>query len=840
MFSEKIKNKVIEAYEKNMAAYPKKKEEVECFIRGKAWEEQLCIQYLYAFMTVNDIVSYEVEYIAHYVEASLEMLEHVSYALDVPEELFLTYVLPYRVNNEHIDDSRKMLYEHLLPRVSGKSMLKACLEVNYWCYERATYIPADDRTLSPSAMMKKAKGRCGEESTFTVSALRSVGIPARQCYSPRWAHCDDNHAWVEVWVDGCWHYMGACEPEPVLDKGWFTAAASKAMLVHSKAYANEESGLVSQAESAYSTPVYTLINSTSMYGAVQTLKVRVLENQMPKEHVLVQFQLINYSELYSIYEGYTDKEGMVTFTTGLGDLCIYIENNGKSILKKVDMRREWNITIDLKDAKEIEKWNDCVLDMDFIPPKEYVASSLREADWNLHEKRLAACEALRETIEAGFDQEQKGNIYTHYYMLAKGNKKEVASFLSCGNAEESEKMDLLSTLREKDFVDITCETLMDALNCAKPYQNHYPRDIYKNYILAPRIHNEMLMPVRSKIVQWLKEQKIKLNIGQQVWRYLKDRVHIISDYGAAIETANSFGALFYGMCDRASFPIVFVALCRSVGIPARLNPMTLEPEYGIWQRNTVVFLSPDKTKKEENETNSVTVTFVTENKKSAVYSTQFSLGVWKNGNYHTLQLYGMEVSGEKKVDLEPGEYRLITSVRQIDGSVSARISYFSLKEDRVLVLSMREDRTKEKIKRVQLSDVTVKYGETIGKVSDFWKEYPGLLIVADPGKEPTEHLFQELLEWKEKYKKQEIGIVILLKELSNNETLRKVERELPNTKIVQWMDEKEIYQLHRDMQVGDERLPFAVAIDKNGFGLYAFANYNIRTAQTMYHIIEIS
>ena len=87
------------------------------------------------------------------------------------------------------------------------------------------------------------------------------------------------------------------------------------------------------------------------------------------------------------------------------------------------------------------------------------------------------------------------------------------------------------------------------------------------------------------------------------------------------------------------------------------------------------------------------------------------------------------------------------------------------------------------------------------------------MIVADPGKEPTEHLFQELLEWKEKYQKQEIGIVILLKELSNNETLRKV---------------------------GDERLPFAVAIDKNGFGLYAFANYNIRTAQTMYHIIEIS
>ena len=63
-----------------------------------------------------------------------------------------------------------------------------------------------------------ARGRCGEESTLAVSAMRSVGIPARQCYVPRWAHCDDNHAWVEVWADGDWHYLGACEPEPVLDK----------------------------------------------------------------------------------------------------------------------------------------------------------------------------------------------------------------------------------------------------------------------------------------------------------------------------------------------------------------------------------------------------------------------------------------------------------------------------------------------------------------------------------------------------------------------------------------------------------------------------------------------
>lgn len=58
-----------------------------------------------------------------------------------------------------------------------------------------------------------------------VAALRTVGIPARQVYTPRWAHTDDNHAWVEAWADGQWYYLGACEPEPELNVAWFSSTA---------------------------------------------------------------------------------------------------------------------------------------------------------------------------------------------------------------------------------------------------------------------------------------------------------------------------------------------------------------------------------------------------------------------------------------------------------------------------------------------------------------------------------------------------------------------------------------------------------------------------------------
>lgn len=861
-----------------MASYPKKKEEVEAFLRKKSPEEQLCLQYLYAFMTVNDIVSYEVEWIARYVEASLSMRKEVAYASQVPEELFLTYVLQYRVNNEHVDASRQTLYEILLPRIREKGMRDAALEVNYWCYERATYIPSDDRTLAPSAIMKKAKGRCGEESTFTVSAMRSVGIPARQCYSPRWAHCDDNHAWVEIWVDGAWHYLGACEPEPVLDKGWFTAAASKAMLVHAKAHATLESGLVASEEAAYSTPVYTLLNSTPTYGETRTFVVQILEHGIPQEQVRVQFQLVNYSELYPIYESRTDKEGKVRFVTGMGDLCIYVEKEGKILLKKADMRREETMTLDLKDAVSVEELEGRTDDFDLVPPTEHVAAVQREADWEAHEKRLAICDTLREQVEAGFAVEE-GDAPSHYRALAKGNREEIDAFFSWEGAGREEKLAVLSTLREKDLVDITCETLQDYVIGSRPYEGRYPREDYISYILAPRISNEMIVPARSGIQSWLKERHIAFETGRQVWEYLKKQISIMPDYGAAVEAANSFKALAYGMCDAASFPIVFVSVCRSAGIPARLNPVTKEPEYGIKKNEAVVFVPLKETdggeknssaknqtfgstgredgedtktdilqkddekagiSQEAGEKQTVRLTLVNEEKRTAVYSIQFSLGVWKEDAYRTLDLYGVEVRGEETLSLEPGQYRLLTSVRQIDGSVSARLHYFSLYQDKTVALSMREDKTKEKIKRVPLSDVTVKQGDGTEKLSRLWKKYPGLLIVADPGKEPTEHLLQEILECREQYREKGVGIAILLKEKSRNETLQKVIKELPDTKIFEWEEEKEIYRLHVDMQVGDERLPFAVALDKEGRGLFAFANYNIRTAQTMYHILEVA
>jgi hypothetical protein len=123
--------------------------------------------------------------------------------------------------------------------------------------------------------MTRGLGRCEEEMIFFVCAARSVGIPARPCYTPWWTASDDNHAWVEAWAGDGWHYLGACEPEAELDRAWFTGPARRAGLVLSVAYGEAISGYRSSATEVYARGRgATLVNSTGVYTMAGRVAVR--------------------------------------------------------------------------------------------------------------------------------------------------------------------------------------------------------------------------------------------------------------------------------------------------------------------------------------------------------------------------------------------------------------------------------------------------------------------------------------------------------------------------------------------------------------------------------------
>ena len=850
-----LTEKIEKQYEEWMTCCPQKKQEIDAWIAKADKDEAVCMKFLYAYMHPCDIISYEVEAIASYVKATLEMYRNIPYAKQVPPELFFTYVLSVRVNNEDLDQSRAWIYEQLADRVKDKkTMTEAALEVNYWCYEKATYIPSDGRTLAPFGMCRSARGRCGEESTLAVSAMRSVGIPARQCYVPRWAHCDDNHAWVEVWADGNWHYLGACEPEPVLDKGWFTAAASKAMLVHAKAV----SDLESSAEIAYKTSLYALMNVTERYADCEKLTVTVTDHGTPAEGVFVAFCLVNYSELFPLHREKTGADGTVSFVTGKGDLYVCAVLNGRYLGKKVDMRVQQSVTLEMENGICPEMMTETKEErFDLNPPMESMPKAAGAQMKKEHEARLARCEEIRGAYEAGFVKEQADaeDAWNGYYVNARGNQEEIRKFAADPEFSDEDKHLMLDTLRSKDFLDTTAEALASYLREALPYKEKFSQEVYQKYLLAPRAGDEKLTGSRRAIINCLKEKQIFPEgtplTAEMVWAYVCS-LTVVSDFGSGNWTAEAAGCIRYGIITAVSKRVVFVEICRAMGVPARLNPVTGKAEAVLDGTDGIVFQTMEQESQEasvEAEEKQAVLTLVNASDRKMEYWLHMTIARFENGAYQTLNYENMALEPGVKTELKlvPGAYRVITTQRQIDGGVSCVAESFCMTADRVLELKQAEAQIAQKCHQADLPDTTVQpvtaAGETIGEPIAIHSLYQGqktVLIFAEPGKEPTEHLFQEILECREAYKKGNYRLVIALESAAvlKNETLQRVLAAGLNLETVLVKDDEYLYRLHEVMHVGDERLPYALAVSREGKGLFAFANYNIRTAWTLMAILD--
>ena len=338
-----------------------------CSNQSSDQEVQEAMDFLYANMPLPDSVDYPREFWEANVKTTLKARQEMPWGQKVPEREWKHFVLPLRVNNENLDSSRIVFYDALKDRVKNLNMYDAVLEVNHWCHEHVTYAPSDARTKSPIVTMNSATGRCGEESTFTVAALRAVGIPARQVYTPRWAHTDDNHAWVEAWVNGRWYFMGACEPLPVLNMGWFNEPASRGMLMHTKVFGNYDGPEDVVSRNA----CYTEINVTSNYAETDTVTVKVVDAQgNPLKDAKVDFRLYNYAELYTLVSKQTDANGQTWLGCGKGDLVVWASKDGLFGFEKASVGQMDSVTV-VVDKDDSFTGS---LDLDLVPPpsKEYI------------------------------------------------------------------------------------------------------------------------------------------------------------------------------------------------------------------------------------------------------------------------------------------------------------------------------------------------------------------------------------------------------------------------------------------------------------------------------------
>jgi hypothetical protein len=314
MFSKSLKEYAQNCYKESQKGSGSLKGQIEENMSNVHGDERTLMELCYGTLPSSDIGSAGFDTLRSYAAHAIMLYNTYEQVRGLPEDILLHFVFYPRINSENLVDCRSFFYSQLKDVMDISDSCNRVLAVNRWCAAQVTYESSDDRTESPMAAYYSGFGRCGEESVFTVTALRSIGIPARQVYVPWWSHCDDNHAWVEVYVDGKWRFLGACEIEPVLDRGWFTAAASRAPLVHSRTffdYGMKDEELIGNHG------ICLLYNQTSRYAETGSVGITVQYGDgRAVEGARVSFQIINMASLMEIAEVMTDGHGKAALNMG--------------------------------------------------------------------------------------------------------------------------------------------------------------------------------------------------------------------------------------------------------------------------------------------------------------------------------------------------------------------------------------------------------------------------------------------------------------------------------------------------------------------------------------------
>ena len=743
-------------------------------------EEREALTFMYAYMPIGDITDYSGDFYLKNIRSSFQARNEMPWGDSIPEDIFRHFVLPVRINNENLDESRMVFFDELKDRVKGLSLYDAVLEVNHWCHEKVIYTPSDGRTSSPLASVKTAYGRCGEESTFTVAALRSVGIPARQVYTPRWAHTDDNHAWVEAWVNGKWYFLGACEPEPVLNLGWFNGPAYRGMLMHTKVF-----GKYNGPEDVMErTDGYTEINVIDNYAPSAKAVITVTDaNGKPVKDALVEFKIYNYAEFNSVARKKTDADGKCSLSAGKGDMLVWASKDGKFGYSKVSFGKDGEVTIALnKKPGDVE-----TIALDIVPPVDgSIPAEVTPEQKEANAKRLLEEDAIRNKYVATFYTEEKAEalakelgidpMKTEDFMIgSRGNWMEIEKFLRETPAEKrAQAMALLDVVSAKDLRDTPASVFADHLNNTPAVQSEW----FNEYIMNPRVANEFLTPYKSFFAANIEPSLAKQAVEnpQALVDWVKNNVSINDALNAQRIPIMPMGVWKSRIADKGSRNIFFVAVARSLGIPARIEPVARKIQY--FKDNAWVDVDFEAAVQTTAKQGKVIASYQPiKALQDPKYYSHFTIAkVLPNGTLQTLNFerggnvdmgLGDTWSGllKKPLSMDEGNYMLVTGTRMANGSVLAEIEFFNVEADKTtpIQLEMRESKDEIQVIGNFNSENKFKRADNGEETSLLATTGRGYYIVAllSSRQEPTNHAMRDIAAVKKELEDWGRGIVLL-------------------------------------------------------------------------------
>gem|GEM_PF-1594344 len=407
---------------------------------------------------------------------------------------------------------------------------------------------------------------------------------------------------------------------------------------------------------------------------------------------------------------------------------------------------------------------------------------------------VSASDAASWAAGNGFDSDVMKRILP----ASRGNHAVLKEFLiSLPDSLRGQGVALLEAISEKDLRDVPSGILLDFVHAL--VQDH---PLFAGYVLNPRIANEGLTPWRGYFTRVFGDPARRdffRENPEELVALVAGRVKIDGSRNPQSLRMSPESVWEYGIADKTSRDILFVALARTMGIPARIDPVSGNTQYAVMNGGessrwvNVVFGKTDDAADIAAE-GSLALTFVPRrHMESPGYYTHFTLSEITGGVPRLMEYPENATWTDTFAQPQPtaaGQYMLTSGQRMADGSVLARSCIFNVApgDTAVVPLVVRTDTTG--IEVIGTFDSESLYHDVAtdtrrSLLSTSGRGYYALLLAA-PGEEPTTHALRDLSACAERLQRWDRPIFLLSADGKNaaaQSALMSAEAPLPSTVV---------------------------------------------------------
>ncbi len=382
--------------------------------------------------------------------------------------------------------------------------------------------------------------------------------------------------------------------------------------------------------------------------------------------------------------------------------------------------------------------------------------------------------------------------------------------------------------------------------------------LWEQYVLAPRISNEMLTPYRKVLSPVFKGME-----AAAIAQWVTDSISIDNTRNPQKLCMSPEGVYRHRTTDAHSRDIFFVAACRSAGVPARIDEVTGKVQILASPQPSPVGEGEPEVKGQEDW---VDVTFgqaVQETapqgtlslaysdfaiKENPSYYSQFSLSRLQNGTL-ALQEFPEEATWKDTfangVQMDAGQYLLVSGTRMADGSVLAHLEFFGLKANTAQkqVLKLRDNADELRvIGSFNCENYFTNYkGVHKTLLESTGRGYYVVALIRD-NHEPSTHILHEC-EDANIYLSQWPHLFVMLfptqEELQSFRSHRKDFDRLPDNFIFGVADPETIEAMHiQELTHGSQELPILMMADTFNRVVWFHQGYTIGIADQIMSVIR--